>query len=49
MNNKRRNQPHRSTKQALSLTSRQRAYRQRLPDEKPGEDKTTDKAKANKR
>ena len=45
MNIKRRNQPHYSTKQALSLTSRQRAYRSRLPDEKAGEVKPATKAK----
>lgn len=49
MHNKRRVLRQHSTKQALSLTSRQRAYRLRLPDEKTGDDKATNKAKANKR
>ena len=49
MNNKRRLLQQHTTKQALSLTSRQRAYRLRLPEEKTGDDNTTNKAKANKR
>lgn len=50
MNHKRRLLRQHTTKQAaLSLTSRQRAYRLRLPDEKAVESKTTNKAKAIKR
>jgi len=43
MNNKRRNQPHISTKQALTLTNRQRAFRLSQPDNKTGNTKPTTK------
>jgi len=39
MKNKRRTQPHNSTKHALSLTSRQRAWRLNQPDNKTGQQK----------
>ena len=43
MNNKRRNQPHYSTKQVLTLTNRQRAFRLNQPDNKTGNTKPTTK------
>ena len=40
---KRRNQPHVSTKQVLTLTGRQRAFRLHQPEGKSAEQKTTNK------